>query len=127
MQTTDPHAANQQRAGASSQASAGPEKLPADAAHVTDGWPQGGVGKSTADVNLAVALQQIGGWIGLMDADILGPSILACWGWAVGQTTTTTPDGKIAPPIATAEVMSMGMPTGTTTRPWLARTDGGKS
>src|ERR1700736_3381654 len=107
MQTTDPHDGNQHAPGASSQASAGPEKLPG-IRHV-----KGGVGKSTVSVNLAVALQQIGGWIGLMDADILGPSIPGMLGLPVGQPPTTTPDGKIVPADChNLKVMSMGMLTG---------------
>src|SRR3982074_1155769 len=112
MQTTDPHDGNQHAPGASSRASAGPEKLPGIRHVIAVGSGKGGVGKSTVSVNLAVALQQIGGWIGLMDADILGPSIPGMLGLPVGQMPTTTPDGKIVPADChSLKAMSMAMLT----------------
>ena len=113
MQTTNPHHDHQHAPGASSQASAGPEKLPGIRHVIAVGSGKGGVGKSTVSVNLSFALQQIGGRIGLVDADILGPSIPGMLGLPVGELPTTTPDGKIVPVDRhNLKVMSMGMLTG---------------
>lgn len=56
---------------------------------------KGGVGKSTVAVNLAVALSRGGAQVGLLDADIYGPSIPLMMG--VRQQPALTPDKKLIP------------------------------
>lgn len=56
---------------------------------------KGGVGKSTVSSNLAVALARAGRRVGLLDADILGPSQARMMGIT---TRAASPDGKIIEP-----------------------------
>ncbi len=53
----------------------GPLRVPGVAAIVAVASGKGGVGKSTVAVNLALGLARLGRRVGLLDADIYGPSI----------------------------------------------------
>ncbi len=72
---------------------------------------KGGVGKSTVSVNLALALRDSGAEVGLMDADIYGPSIPLMLD--VRGQPQVTPDKKIVPKEALGlRVMSIGFLAG---------------
>lgn len=89
------------------------EKLPGIRHIVAVASGKGGVGKSTVSVNLALALQMLGARVGLVDADILGPSIPGMLGIPTGQPPAMTADG-LAVPIERHGIaaISMAMLTG---------------
>lgn len=67
---------------------------------------KGGVGKSTVAVNLALALQAEGARVGMLDADIYGPSQPRMLG---AQRRPESPDGKIMYPVIAHGLQSMSI------------------
>ena len=74
------------------------------------GSGKGGVGKSTVATSVALALKRFGSKVGLMDADVYGPSVPHLLGIGDAGRPAVSPENKIQP-IETSNgmpVMSMG-------------------
>lgn len=86
---------------------AGPMKPPGVKTILAVGSGKGGVGKSTVSSNLAVALARAGKRVGLLDADIHGPSQPRMFGLT---QRPASPDGKTIIPLEAhgVTVMSIG-------------------
>ncbi len=88
----------------------GPQKIPGIAKIIAVASGKGGVGKSTVSANLACALAQAGKRVGLLDADVYGPSQPRMLGVS-GRPAS--PDGKTILPLRNHGVtmMSIGLMT----------------
>jgi ATP-binding protein involved in chromosome partitioning len=73
-----------------------PIELPGVKDIIAVGAGKGGVGKSTVAVHLAIGLERLGKTVGLMDADVYGPSIATMLGFE-GQPAAPAGPDRILP------------------------------
>ena len=86
-----------------------PLELPDVRSIITVASGKGGVGKSTTSVNLALSLAAKGLKVGLLDADIYGPSLPRMLGLRDAKPKPSDIDGKMTPPSAFGiRIMSIG-------------------
>ncbi|KFE34495.1 Mrp/NBP35 family ATP-binding protein [Thioclava atlantica] len=87
---------------------AGPQAVPGVTKIIAIGSGKGGVGKSTVSSNLAIALARAGKRVGLLDADIYGPSQPRMMG---ASKRPSSPDGQTILPLQAHGVtlMSVGL------------------
>jgi ATP-binding protein involved in chromosome partitioning len=96
-----------QASGAAQNPWAGQSPVPGIKRVVAVASGKGGVGKSTASVNIACALRHLGAQVGLLDCDIYGPSIPLMMG--INEKPTISPQEKLVPPSNHGvKLMSMG-------------------
>jgi len=70
---------------------------------------KGGVGKSTTTVNLALAMAAEGARVGILDADIYGPSVGQMLGVPAGTRPDSSEDEKYFIPVEAQGLQSMSM------------------